>query len=354
MMKLIHKGNNMLPLLLTWVILVHTGEGIAFNHSKMSVVEAPIEVTLFNGTLFATCELKPDPNLPTGQPEIYGQVLFKQTFPAGILQVLINVHGLPTDDQQKRAIHVHQFGDLSQGCITAGPHYNPLGVDHPTHPGDFGNYVAINGAIRQHLNMERGTYLEVRIHSSCTRWIWSWRPRRSRAATYRSTAPRTRPAQVSFTPAPGYHGAWMQQQWKTRARTSPPPPSPVFEISTQNCFAPLRKTECDAVIIGDSIVRHVRATMAKGKVRTCCFPGAHVLDVAAQVPAILIKNNIGAVVLHAGTNDTRLRQTEILKKDFRSLVEKRPRLYHTDGLQGWSSGPLGQHFQDTTHHLTGT
>ncbi|KAK3560808.1 hypothetical protein QTP86_019510, partial [Hemibagrus guttatus] len=31
--------------------------------------------------------------------------------------------------------------------------------------------------------------------------------------------------------------------------------------------------------------------------------------------------NIGAVVLHAGTNDIRLRQTEILKKDFRSLVE---------------------------------
>ncbi|KAK3509406.1 hypothetical protein QTP70_033975, partial [Hemibagrus guttatus] len=38
------------------------------------------------------------------------------------------------------------------------------------------------------------------------------------------------------------------------------------------------------------------------------------------VPAIL-KKNIGAVVLHAGTNDIRLRQTEILKKDFRSLVE---------------------------------
>ncbi|KAK3523273.1 hypothetical protein QTP86_028478 [Hemibagrus guttatus] len=38
-----------------------------------------------------------------------------------------------------------------------------------------------------------------------------------------------------------------------------------------------------------------------------------------QVPAIL--KNIGAVVLHADTNDIRLRQTEILKKDFRSLVE---------------------------------
>ncbi|KAK3570992.1 hypothetical protein QTP86_033394, partial [Hemibagrus guttatus] len=139
------------------------------------------------------------------------------------------------------------------------------------------------------------------------------------------SAPRMRPAQVSFTPAPGYHATWMQQQRKTRAkpraRTSPPPLPPVFEISTQNRFAPLREMACDAVIIGDSIVRHVRASTAKGKVHTRCLPGARVLDVSAQVPAIL-KKNIGAVVLHAGMNDIRLRQTEILKKDFRSLVEK--------------------------------
>ncbi|KAK3532192.1 hypothetical protein QTP86_009297 [Hemibagrus guttatus] len=136
---------------------------------------------------------------------------------------------------------------------------------------------------------------------------------------------RTRPAQVSFTLAPGYHAAWMQQLWKTRAkpraRTSPPPPPPVFEILTQNRFAPLRETACDAVIIGDSIVWHIRATAAKGKMHTRCLPGARVLDVSAQVPAIL-KKNIGAVVLHAGTNNIGLRQTEILKKDFRSLVEK--------------------------------
>ncbi|KAK3562919.1 hypothetical protein QTP86_011097 [Hemibagrus guttatus] len=134
-----------------------------------------------------------------------------------------------------------------------------------------------------------------------------------------------RDLQVSFTPAPGYHAAWMQQQRKTRAkpraRASPPPPPPVFKISTRNRFAPLSETECDVVIIGDSIVRHVRATAAKGKVRTRCLPGARVLDVSAQVPTIL-KKNIGAVVLHASTNDIRLRQTEILKKDFRSLVEK--------------------------------
>ncbi|KAK3529925.1 hypothetical protein QTP86_007248 [Hemibagrus guttatus] len=34
----------------------------------------------------------------------------------------------------------------------------------------------------------------------------------------------------------------------------------------------------------------------------------------------ILKKNIGAVVLHAGTNNIRLRQAEILKKDFRSLV----------------------------------
>ncbi|KAF5907041.1 extracellular superoxide dismutase [Cu-Zn]-like [Clarias magur] len=141
----------------TYLIILIPETEIAGNTREEEINRAPMEVTLFNGTLFATCELVPDRKLPTGQPEIYGQVLFKQTFPAGILQVLINVHGLPTDDQQKRAIHVHQYGDLSQGCITAGPHYNPLGVDHPEHPGDFGNFVAINGTIRQHLKMDRGT-----------------------------------------------------------------------------------------------------------------------------------------------------------------------------------------------------
>uniref|UniRef100_A0A671LF72 Uncharacterized protein n=1 Tax=Sinocyclocheilus anshuiensis TaxID=1608454 RepID=A0A671LF72_9TELE len=93
----------------------------------------------------------------------------------------------------------------------------------------------------------------------------------------RPGAPSTRSSQMSFTPAP-------------RATTSPPPTPPVFEISTQNCFAPLRETECDTVIVGDSIVRHVCAMLAEGKVHTHCFPGARVLDVSAQIPAILKGN----------------------------------------------------------------
>ncbi|KAI2649330.1 GDSL lipase [Labeo rohita] len=143
------------------------------------------------------------------------------------------------------------------------------------------------------------------------------------ASLHSSRAPWTRSSQMSFTPAPGHHGPWVQQQRKTRARPRPrTSPPPVFEISTRNRFAPLRETERDAVIVGDSIVRYVRATLAKGKVHIHCFPGARVLDVSAQIPAILKDGeSVGAIVLHAGVNDTRLRQTEVLKRDFSSLIE---------------------------------
>ncbi|KAL0151918.1 hypothetical protein M9458_052770 [Cirrhinus mrigala] len=72
----------------------------------------------------------------------------------------------------------------------------------------------------------------------------------------------------------------------------------------------------------DSIVRYVRATLAKGKVHTHCFPGARVLNVSAQIPAILKDSeSVGAIVLHAGVNDIKPRQTEVLKRDFSSLIE---------------------------------
>ncbi len=82
-------------------------------------------------------------------------------------------------------------------------------------------------------------------------------------------APGTQSSQMSFTPAPGNPGPWVQQrkkQSRPRAMTSPPPPPPVFVIYTRNRFAPLRETERGAVIVGDSIIRHAGATLAEGKV----------------------------------------------------------------------------------------
>ncbi|CAM4464261.1 unnamed protein product [Leuciscus chuanchicus] len=136
---------------------------------------------------------------------------------------------------------------------------------------------------------------------------------------------RSQSAMVSFTPAPTrHHEAWVVPQRKTRVRFRPrlSPTLPVFELSTQNRFSPLRETERDAVIIGDSIVRHLHATLGKSKVHSHCFPGARVSEIAARVPEILNGDErVGTVVLHAGVNDIRLRQTEILKKDFRNLID---------------------------------
>ncbi len=55
---------------------------------------------------------------------------------------------------------------------------------------------------------------------------------------------------------------------------------------------------------------------------THCFPGARVLDVSAQIPAVPKGDkSVGSVVLHAGVNDIKLRQTETLKRDFRGLIK---------------------------------
>ncbi len=145
---------------------------------------------------------------------------------------------------------------------------------------------------------------------------------------HRPHAPGTRSSQMLFTPAPGNHGPWvLQRKKRSRPRTTPPNPPlrhlqssrspPATSIST-----PLCETERDAVIFGDSIVQHVHATLAKGKVHTHFFPGAHVLNVSAQIPAIPKGDeSIGYARYARGVNDTKLRQTETLKKDFRVLIE---------------------------------
>ncbi|KAE9416910.1 hypothetical protein Angca_010314, partial [Angiostrongylus cantonensis] len=64
----------------------------------------------------------------------------------GMVTISGSVNGLPPGPH---AIHVHEFGDLSNGCLATGAHYNPFRSDHGSqenppsarHVGDLGNIV---------------------------------------------------------------------------------------------------------------------------------------------------------------------------------------------------------------------
>ncbi|XP_056411719.1 extracellular superoxide dismutase [Cu-Zn]-like [Hyla sarda] len=109
-----------------------------------------------NRTVYSTCNLQPNPKLNADELKITGMILFKQTYPNGKLEAIFTIQGFPIDvNQTSRAIHIHDYGDLSNGCDSTGGHFNPYSVNHPQHPGDFGNFRVRNGKIQQHLeNLE--------------------------------------------------------------------------------------------------------------------------------------------------------------------------------------------------------
>jgi Cu-Zn family superoxide dismutase len=75
--------------------------------------------------------------------EAKGVVLFKQTDIDSPCLIKAKFSGLKKN--AKHGFHIHEFGDLSDGCNTAGPHYNPIGQSHAgpddeiRHVGDLGN-----------------------------------------------------------------------------------------------------------------------------------------------------------------------------------------------------------------------
>lgn len=123
--------------------------------SAQSNTMVPPEVSQHNATLYAACKMRPSSSLADGLPKVYGHVLFKQEYPQGKLGVLVRFSGFPTDgDPKPRAVHIHQYGDLRLGCDSTGGHYNPYVVNHPGHPGDFGNFEPQQGKINTMIESE--------------------------------------------------------------------------------------------------------------------------------------------------------------------------------------------------------
>ena len=88
----------------------------------------------------AICVLDPQPG-----ETAYGVVRFEQpTFYQGC-KITGDFKGLKPG---LHGFHIHQFGDLTKGCTTAGPHYNPFKKTHGgpdmeiRHVGDLGNVEA--------------------------------------------------------------------------------------------------------------------------------------------------------------------------------------------------------------------
>ncbi len=80
----------------------------------------------------------------TGAADVKGVVQFTQEGD-GPTCVTAKVSGLTPGNH---GFHVHALGDTTNGCMSTGPHFNPLGKEHgaPTdeirHAGDLGNAIA--------------------------------------------------------------------------------------------------------------------------------------------------------------------------------------------------------------------
>uniref|UniRef100_A0A5S8H9D4 Extracellular superoxide dismutase [Cu-Zn] n=1 Tax=Oryctolagus cuniculus TaxID=9986 RepID=A0A5S8H9D4_RABIT len=108
------------------------------------------------GALHAVCRVQPSATLDAAQPRVSGLVVFRQLGPGAQLEAFFDLEGFPVEaNLSSRAIHVHQFGDLSQGCDSTGAHYNPP-LEVPLGPGRLARRAALDRGPRRGGARRRG------------------------------------------------------------------------------------------------------------------------------------------------------------------------------------------------------
>ena len=96
----------------------------------------------------------------------HGTVRFLQT--ANTLIVLVETDSSAKLKPGLHGFHIHESGDLTEGCITLCAHYNPDGTQHggprskQRHRGDLGNVKALSdGSVKQTITTTRLTMKEI-------------------------------------------------------------------------------------------------------------------------------------------------------------------------------------------------
>jgi len=78
-----------------------------------------------------------------GDTAISGTVTFEQASESDPTTISWDITG--HDANAERGMHIHTFGDFTNGCTSAGPHFNPFSKTHGApedevrHVGDLGN-----------------------------------------------------------------------------------------------------------------------------------------------------------------------------------------------------------------------
>ncbi len=145
--------------------------------------------------------------------------------------------------------------------------------------------------------------------------------------------------------APVQQGNWVTVRRHSRGskhRSSVP-------IKTSKRFSPLSDAPTEkpgesALVIGDSIVRNVKIETPATIVH--CLPGARAPDILANLKVLAnAKRKFSKIVIHAGANDVRLRQSEITKNNVKEVCE----LASTMSDTVICSGPLPAYQGDEIH-----
>jgi Cu/Zn superoxide dismutase len=88
--------------------------------------------------------------------DVHGRIYFEQDSPTSPLHITGYMLNLP---RGLHGFHVHEYGDMSNGCTSAGEHFNPTNKDHGApevenrHVGDLGNVKSAGYNSMTNVNM---------------------------------------------------------------------------------------------------------------------------------------------------------------------------------------------------------